>query len=243
MSLRPESEFRNVATPSQEMLRKLLTMAIYGNESLYTVFAAMADRAGLTERGREARQRQEERYAALRQMTMASQERIAEFHRRLERLERETYEAMIEAEEKLREARKELDELRERAYEIVMPDGRKTKVYRDGDKVIEEDGTLVDPDIIGAEDVPENFPTGDQLRSMRSRVEIVEKDYKKKVSDFASVGEARERLGNGEIGAEELQELEESIEPIEHRLEDRTGASPDRAVRQQPQAASTPGPE
>lgn len=152
----PVSEFNVSATPSQQLLLRLQTIALSGNEALHSQFSAMADAGGRTERGRAAREKERSVEAA--RTMQAAQERIAAFQRKLDDIERASYEALIESEERLREAQKKFDDIRDRAYEVSMPDGTIAKVYRDGDKVRADDGHEVFRDIVKAEDVPASSP-------------------------------------------------------------------------------------
>ncbi|RIK59433.1 MAG: hypothetical protein DCC64_15920, partial [Planctomycetota bacterium] len=60
-----------------------MAMALSGTEALHSVFSAIADRAGNTERGRVAREKENERIASFMRTAMASQERVAEFQKKL----------------------------------------------------------------------------------------------------------------------------------------------------------------
>jgi hypothetical protein len=227
-----------MAVAPQELQVRLAALAQQG-AGITSIFTDMADKAGLTEKGREAKEREYERSYEVARAMMVSQERMAEFQKKLDRMERESYERMIKAEEELREARKEQERIRENAFEVDMPDGRKkVKVYRDGDQVREEDGTLVSPEIIRAEDLPKNCSTTKDLLSAGEHVESRERNYTDAASDFARAGEAKEALQEGTMT---LDELEAIVEPMDRELEDARGPE-EQNVKPQHQSVSTPGP-
>lgn len=238
MVSRPGVEFNALAVVPQDLQVRLAALASYG-AGITGIFTAIADKAGLTEKGRAEREKEYERMEAVARVMMASQERMAEFQKKLDRLERESYERMVEAEEDLRQARKELERIRENAFEVDMPDGRKNvKVYRDGDQVREEDGTLVSRDIIKAEDLPKECSTTDQVRKVGKRVESVEQNYTDAASDFARAGEAKEALHEGTMMIDELEAI---VEPADRRDED-ARVPEEQHVTPPRQSVSTPGP-
>jgi hypothetical protein len=239
--LRPGNEFNAHAVMPEELQRRLLALALSGNESIMSAFTAMADRAGLTENGRAKREREIERYQALTRMVMATQERISEFQKELDRLERASYEALVESEEKLREARKELERIRERAYEIPMPDGTRLKVYRDGDVVRDEADNIVSAEIIKVEDLPDNCATRDERRKQETVVQEFERNNSEAYSDYARVQAAKEGAAGKNLTDQQVEELDASVEPVRRRLDEVRQAA-DQSIRPPRQDVSTPGP-
>jgi hypothetical protein len=246
-----ENEFRDAATPSQEKLRRLLTLALYGNDSFHSVFTAMADQAGMTPRGREDRERRQEHYAMLRQMMMASQEQVAAFQRRLDRLERASYEALLETEEDLRKAEKARERTRERAFEIGTPDGKR-KVYRDGEIVRDDDGNVVSRETIRAEDIPANYPVWAERARDEQAVLRAQKRYYDVVEFREQLQSTQEGAAEGGLSADEVDALESKVEAgipydVQRRL---SGSAASEGAKQETsreftpphQGASTPGP-
>lgn len=247
MGVLSEDEFKATAVPSQEMLRKLLTLALYGNDSFQSVFTAIADQAGMTARGREEREKRLEHYAMLRQMMMASQERIAEFQRRLDRLDHASYEALIENEENLRKAREELERVREHAYEITMPDGRVAKVYRDGDTVRTDDGRIVSPAVIRPEDIPPSLPDWAQRDAAGQRAEDLATEHESILAYRNRVGIAREASAEGGADKDALDDLEKQVGDIPASVQRHLGDAPETpgseaGITRQPPAVSRHGP-
>ena len=196
----PTNEFNISATPSQQLLLRLKEIALSGNEVLHSQFSAMADAGGRTERGRAAREKERNVEAA--RTMQATQERIAAFQRKLDDIERASYEALMASEDRLREAQKKLDDIRNRAYEISMPDGTIAKVYRDGDKVRDDDGHEVSREIIRAEDLPESSPNFQAQAEARKSVQI-EREAHEKIREY------RQRA------AEAQQELDFGVDPAD----------------------------
>lgn len=194
----PVNEFNVSATPSQQLLLRLKELALSGNEALHSQFSAMAESGGRTERGRAAREKERNVEAA--RAMQATQERIAAFQRKLNDIERASYEALMASEERLREAQKKLEDIRNRAYQIDMPDGTIAKVYRDGDKVRDDDGNEVPREIMKAEDMPERSPTWEAQSEARLRVQT-EKEANQQIREY------RERL------AETQQAIDDGVDP------------------------------
>jgi len=241
LTIKPSNEFNSFGIVSQEMQLRLMALAASDSAAVVSSFTAAADAAGLTEKGRLLRARNDERFLATMRQGMASQERIAEFRRELDRLERASYEAMIEADEKRRIARKELDEIRKRAFEIDMPDGRRVKVFRDGDQVREESGAVIDPSIIKPDDIPKSCPEWEPWKQAQTVADKSEAHYGQAASDYSRVQAAKEATAEGKMTDDELDQLKAEIEPVRHRLDD---ARPEikREVMPPNQSVSTPGP-
>lgn len=135
------------------MWRQLAYHAAIENDSVGAVAGRIIQKREI----RESAERRGRDVAEL--MVLASRERIEKFQEKLRLLEQACYEALAENEQKLKAAEERLADTRSKAYEITMPDGRLTKVYRDGDRVREQSGALVSPDWIKADDIPPSCPT------------------------------------------------------------------------------------
>jgi hypothetical protein len=243
----PINEFNATAMPSQEMLRRLMAVALYGNETLHSVFSALADRAGNTERGRATREKEVERIASFMRTVMATQERIAEFQRKLDMLERASYEALIENEERLAAARDELDRIREQAMEVTMPDGTAAKVYRDGDKVRDDDGTEVSPEIIRPDDISPGRPDWQQRRAIGNEIDDLARQRRDIIEFRERLDQAREKSSGDQIVEEELSVLEKELgdmpEPVTRHLPSDSPASRQPAFTPPTPGASAPAPK
>jgi hypothetical protein len=237
----PSNEFNTSATPSQDMLRRLMAIALGGGEALHSLFSAMAENSGRTERGRAAREKEIERTATFMRTVMATQERVAEFQKKLDAMQRESYEALIKSEERVREARKELERIRERAYEVPLPDGSKLKVYRDGDQVRDDDDNLVDESIIRAEEIPDSCPTRAERRKGQEVVEKREEEHADRLDNHARIEAAQEALRKDGLTPEEFEEIKEDLEPVTRRFEDARPSADEEFTRPH-SISSMPGP-
>ena len=229
-------EFNVLAIAPQALQLKLAAAAIYGSEATVNAFTQAADRAGLTERGRALKEKEQERRTTA---VMATQERVAEFQKKLDAIQRESYDALIKSEERLREAQKALERIRERAYEVPLPDGTKLKVYRDGDLVRDDNDNIVDASIIRAEDIPDSSPTRAERRKEQERVEERAQDHKEQSERYTKIEAAQERLRSGGLSDDDFAELEKSVEPVK-----RPSQKPEPGVSATPprQDASMPAP-
>lgn len=240
MDIRPGREFNILGAMPQELQVRLAALASYG-AGITGMFTEMADKAGLTEKGRAQREKEYDRMEAVARAMMVSQERMAEFQRKLDAMHRESYEALIESEERLREARKELERIRERAYEVPLADGRKIKVYRDGDQVRDDDDNIVDESIIRAEDIPASYPTRAERRMGQEIVEKREEEHAERLDDHARIEAAQEALKEDGLTPEEFDEVKGDLEPVARRFEESRPSADEALTRPHP-IASMPGP-
>jgi hypothetical protein len=188
------------------MMLRLEILAITGNSPVSNAFTQEADRLGLTPKGREKKEREEQRKFAA--ALDALRRQVAEFLKRLDLIEQATAEALRENDEHLAVAREELRRVRERAYEITMPDGTVAKVYRDGDKVRTDAGAEIAPDVVRAEDIPDGSSTwrqrkgaGDAIARLEAeRAEII--DYQKRL------GQTRDALSRDDVTGEQLSAMQ-----------------------------------
>lgn len=242
MGIRPPiNEFNASASPSQHMLQRLMAIALAGGEALHSVFTALADQSGRTERGRLAREREIEKSESFVRVVMATQERVAEFQRKLDAMHRESYEALIKSEERMREAQLELERIRERAFEVEI-DGRKVKVYRDGNEVRDDDDKLVDESIIQAQDIPDNCPTRAERRRGQEVMEKREEEHAERLDNHSRIEAAQEALRNDGLTPDEFEEIKDGLEPVARTFEDVRPSAEEDVTRPHP-IASMPGPK
>ena len=249
MPSKTTNEFNASSVMTPKMALRLYSLALQGSGAVMSVFTAVADARGLTERGRMALERRAEQWATIRRMALATQERIAEFQHRLDRLERASYEALLEADEVRRSARKELEQLRERAYEVTMADGRVVKVYRDGDTVRDDNGAVVSRDSIRAEDIPGTFPTWQERQARGRAFEDAERQHREIVEYRERLARARNEAGEEGIASRRMDELESDIENMPDSVRNRLDGEarpPERKTEREitppGQGASMPGP-
>jgi hypothetical protein len=191
------------------MMLRLEILAITGNSPVSNAFTQEADRLGLTPKGRERKEREQQRRFA--DTMQALRQQATDFQKHLDLLEQATAEALRENAEQLAAAREELRVIRERAYEITMPDGTAAKVYRDGDKVRTETGSEVSPEIVRAEDIGNGHSTwaehvegSKRVNELSARRDALEA-YQRRVQDAKGIA-----AGDG-VTADELSHLERNL--------------------------------
>lgn len=209
MATATTNEFNSTAVPSEALRRKLYDYALTGNEVVVSSFVVTGGRKAEAERQRKDREVQE-----FVRTVFASQERLAQFTAKLDRLDQASAQALLENEEKLRIAREELRRIRERAYELTRPDGSTVKVYRDGNVVRDDDGVEVDARLIKPEDIPDKFPTWQERRTAGEReADLIQRN--REIREYRSQLErSRKLVEDGKITEEELTDLEKSLDAM-----------------------------
>jgi hypothetical protein len=173
-----------VAAPSAEQWRQLYFHAVTGNDAVLTPYTMREDQIPGTKAEIERRQKEEDFRAFMRVAVAATQERIERFHVEMRELDERRVKLLERIDERIRLTEERLQRLRDAAPEIEFPDGMRRKVFRDFDRVRDETGAFVSPDIIRAEavsDDPRNWreTTGtiqmlNRLREQRTRVNVIE---------------------------------------------------------------------
>lgn len=238
LAVRPTNEFNGLGlivvsqlSPVQQY--RLMMMALNG-ESIVNPFGEQLDWLGLTPKGRARKEREEiERFRAV--MAQLEERRI-EVQRELDRQEEACLEALHETDEQLRAARQRLHEVQERAYKITLPDGTTARVYRDGDRVRDEKGAEVSPDIVRAEDLGTAHSTWQEHLSAKDGVADLEARREAILAHHKRVQEAREQQSAGGLTAEEFDALKKS-RPESVRAHERSAANAD--TREPPAQAVT----
>jgi hypothetical protein len=212
---RPTNIFALVATPSPELLRRLLYHAVTGNEFIITPFRP--PEGGNGPRAQAAREKKEREDRAWVQMVMASQERIARFQDSMKRWDIASEKALDEIREDLRKAKKEWQRMKDEAREITFPDGTRRRVFRDGENVRDEQGTLVSSDIAKAEDVshdPRQWAITSAFGDEVKRLEVREARVLEFQADRHERMRELERKSGGNITSKALDEVEAELEKI-----------------------------
>lgn len=207
------NEFAFAASPSPELLRRLMYHAVTGNEFIITPFR-LPEGAPNSPRAQAARERKEQDRQAWMQAVMASQERIERFRTELKEFENKRLELLVRTKEELRVAKEKLQRHHDAAPEIEFPDGTRRKVFRDHDSVRDESGTPVDPAIIRAEAVSNNPEHWQENVSFRDGVGRLEARRDK----FQKIGEAMEDAGrradNGEMSDREMDRFKSDLDRV-----------------------------
>ena len=199
--------FNALSGASQLTQLQLMVLAESGDSPVSNAFTAEADRLGLTPQAREREDARKltESLAALREQTVRFQEQ-------LNRLDQASMEALLENEEQQRVAREELKRLQDRAYEITMPDGHTVKLYRDGNSVRDDDGAVVSPDIIKAEDISQNAPTWAERKARGDAITDLEKRRNEIIKFREEVQHTQQHAKSGDISADELGHLQADLD-------------------------------
>ena len=204
------TEFNALCNLTPAMMLRLEILAFQGFSPVSNAFTADADRLGLTPQGRERKEREQRQEFADRMEAIRRQ--AAAFQRTLDLLEHATLEALRENEEHLRAAREDLQRVRDRAYEVTMPDGTVAKVYRDGDRVRDEAGGDVSPDIVRAEDIGNGHSTWAEHVDGLKRVEELQTKREALQAYQRRIQGARETVAGDDLSAEELDRLEGNLQ-------------------------------
>lgn len=193
---------------SQALQPKLAILAMNGTSPV-SIFTDIAAAQGLTPEAKEKKEREDRRFWRHLEELHQEQQR---FMQQLDRLNVAAAEALRENEEKLRNAREKLDDMRERAYKITMPDGTVVSVFRDGDKVRNETGALVSPDVVRAGDLPANAPTWKDWTEGNKVVGDLEREHDSIVKYQQTLEGAQEKAASGDLSADELDALERNVQ-------------------------------
>lgn len=210
---------------SQSMQLRLQVLALSGDSPVSNAFTDEAERLGLTSKGREKKEREDQR--RFQDIMQALRERAAEFRKELDLLEHATAEALHENEGQLRVAREDLKRVRDRAYEITMPDGTIAKVYRDGDRVRDDAGAIVAE--TRADEIPASASGWAQRKACDDTVERLQNERRDLLEYQERVSRTKETLASGETTAEEFEALKADIgrmpASVQRRFQESVGGS------------------
>jgi hypothetical protein len=188
------------------MMLRLEILAITGNSPVSNAFTQEADRLGLTPKGRERRERDEQRKFAA---TMdAIRQRAAELHKQLDLMEQASMAALHENEERLRAARDDLQRVRDRAYEITMPDGTVAKVYREGNTVRTDDGAEVDRGIVHPDELPASSPSWQRRKDAGESVMRLENERAEIIDYQDRLARSKNTLSSDDVTAQQLDAMQ-----------------------------------
>jgi DNA repair exonuclease SbcCD ATPase subunit len=206
MAINPTNDFNALGQLSTARQNRLMTMALNG-DSIVSPFADVADREGLSPKGRARKEREREEQRFAREWSARIEEQRERFQRELDRLEQASLAALHENEEQLRAAREELRKIQERAYEITLPDGTVTKVYRDGDKVRTDAGAEVSRDILRAEDLPDGLPLWAERTASGEKNHALDEKHRQILEYREKLERMREVSGGGDPPDESVEQL------------------------------------
>lgn len=195
MIINPGEEFRNVATPSREVLRKLVYLAEIGSDSVLSGHAGQREAfaAGRGKRPSDALHK----ITQILEQQRQHEQRTAEINSRLDALDRASARALREAEERL-------DRIRRDANRTI--DGR--IVFMDDDGTIyDEHGSNVDPDRINRDTWRPEAPSwSDFINGM--------KDVDDAKARHQEIQDLKGRLGDNPTD-EDISEIDEELDALE----------------------------
>jgi hypothetical protein len=172
----------NANASSEEARRILAYLEATGSDVVATVHSRINGETPEQRRAREDRE-----FSASIGRVIATQERIEQFHIEIRELEKRRTDLLAKIDERLRIAEEKLQRLRDEAPTVEFPDGSRRKVFRDHDKVRDEFGGLVSPDIIKAEAVSKDTRNWEKNRTFAKDVESlsdIRRDLEKAGNDM-----------------------------------------------------------
>lgn len=158
---------------------------------------------------REMELRDMEMYALV-QMVLASSEQVADFKLQLDDYDAKTVEALIENEEALKLVREKMETMLGEAE--VLPDGRRVFKTKDGQRVFDENGQEVSPDVIDPAAIDNKKPKWEAFKAEKDEEVRLESERGQLLEYQDKLDNARERLDNGEITTKELDALKGDLE-------------------------------
>ena len=138
-------------------------------------------------------------------ITLATSDQLLEFKLELDELRLETTEALILQERLIEAARERISIVLDEAHNLE--DGRKVFKTRDGDKVFDSEGNEIDAEIVSPESIPDHKPRFEDYWEQRIQLEALEKEQADLLELEQKLDELDERIANGSLTAEELDEL------------------------------------
>jgi hypothetical protein len=240
LTVRPTDIFNAAGAASQEVMRQLLYAAETGNENVLTPFST-PDGVGDGPKAQVKRERDDREFEQWMEFTLASQEKMEEFERKLDLLDQASAEALAENEAQLREAKEALKRIRDRAYTVDMPDGSRVKVYRDGAAVRNDDGALVSPQVLKPTDIPDTAPTwaerhaaGQLEEHLMSRNKAIRRYQTRLERDRTLVESGRMTKGQLHDMGADLDQMPDEVRTQYDRLRSHDPAEPVKANTSEP---------
>lgn len=131
---------------------------------------------------------------------------IREMERRLDALEEQVTEALIENDRRLDQIKERLDFMLSQA--VVLPDGRRVFKTEDGTQVFDEHGQEVAPDVVSPDSIPDDRPKWEVFeKGLQERDALL--DQREQLLDLQQdIDAAREASENGTLDMSDLDALE-----------------------------------
>lgn len=166
-------------------------------------------------RRRDERERVEDRVdgeiGALAVSTVvATEAEIAAFRVKLDRYETATVEALIENDRQLTLVRERITDLLGRAH--VLEDDRRVFKTEDGERVFDEHGDELSPEIVDPAAIADHRPTWETYSDALDRRDALEAERTELIEFQERLDEARERLDDEGLTTDDLDELGADLE-------------------------------
>lgn len=140
---------------------------------------------------------------------LATHDQITEFTGQLDEMNAALVEALTENSEALRQARARLEGILGRAHRL--PDGRAVFRTEDGLRVVAESGEDV-TDIVAPDEIDPGTPTWEDYATARDEDAALEAEREALLDYQERVDEARERVADGDMTADDLEDLQTQLE-------------------------------
>lgn len=187
-----------------------LAAAIRREDILFREKIARAD-ALARERTEEVRIRQlrKEKEAAALEAILAPPERIAAFRTRLDTYDAKTVEALMLNQEQMDTVRRAMDDMLQKAH--VLPDGRRVFKTIDGQKVFDEHGTELAPEVVDPKRIDEKNPRWETFKGNLDQYEQLRTE-RRDLHDFQDrLDTTRERLDKGGVSERDMERMKEEL--------------------------------
>lgn len=169
-------------------------------------------------------------------VVLASTEQIDAFNTQLDDMDAALVEALTENSEALRQARARFEEILGRAHRL--PDGRAVFRTEDGLRVISETGEDV-TDIIAPDEIDPGKPTWEDFDNVIQEQARLHAEQEELLDYQRRVDEARERVAEGDLTADELDDLQAGLEQDMPEAVRTRLADPDLAETPEPATPAT----
>lgn len=211
MTVRPGEEFRNIATPSQELLRRLAYLATQDSESVLTGGIRSIRDAFRSADSRHATASAEFLLQLTRLADPAYQAMSTRINEKLDRMDEASVIALQDIERELLKLRREREKMLEQAYRDEQ--GRPIFMTDDGSAAYYEDGARVEDDTFGQiKDRLRGKPTWEQFQEFERREAELAADRGVIHEHDAERERLRDDLAAGRITKEEAERREREIE-------------------------------
>ncbi|MBB4267911.1 hypothetical protein [Roseospira visakhapatnamensis] len=158
---------------------------------------------------REDAREQDDDFAVAQAVILATTEQIAAFSAALDAYDAAVVDALLENEEALNAARQAREEILMQAH--VLPDGRRVFRTEDGLHVFDEHGVDVTAEV-SPEEIDPSRPTWEKFEEADRSVNDLESERQDLLDFQDRVDEARERLGEGGLTTDDLDDMREALE-------------------------------